>query len=391
LNKKGDHVIALFNYRLHSVLSGREANKLTKRDFTGIGIIGSGFARTTQIPGFRACAGARVVAIASGHKENAERVAREFEIEHVADDWRGVIERDDVDLVSIVTPPVTHMEMALAALDAGKAVLCEKPMAMNAEEADRMRRRAGEKGTLALIDHELRFLPGRLKAREMLKAGEIGEVRHAKLHFRADNRATSDREWDWWSDERSGGGALGAIGSHAVDGFRWLLGTEVSSVFCALATHIAERRDGRTNEMRRVTTDDEANLILRFEDGVLTRGATATVSLSVVEPGRPEHRLEVFGSEGALMIEDGGELWHAQTGAGEWTRIVTESAPLGAGMREGGWSRGFTVFARAIVNALRENRNTIEDAATFEDGYRTQLVLDAAHRSHANGKREEVS
>jgi predicted dehydrogenase len=363
---------------------------LTRKDFIGIGIIGAGFARSTQIPGFRACEGARVVAIASGHRENAERVAKEFDIEHVADDWRGVIARDDVDLVSIVTPPVTHMEMTLAALDAGKAVLCEKPMAMNADEADAMRRRADEKGLLALVDHELRFLPGRLKAQAMLLGGEIGNVHHAKLLFRSDSRAATDRKWDWWSDIRSGGGALGAIGSHAIDSFRWLLDAEISEVFCSLASHVSERMDERTNELRRVTTDDEANLILRFADSDLMKGATATISLSVVESGRPEHRLEVFGSKGALRIEESGELWRAQTGAGDWTRVETERGLLAPGMRDGGWSRGFTIFARAIVAALFEGRNAVKGAATFEDGYRTQLVLDAARRSNESGKMEAI-
>jgi predicted dehydrogenase len=365
---------------------------VTKKDFIGIGIIGTGFARSTQLPGFRACEGARVVAIASGHRENAERVAREFDIEHVADDWREVIAREDIDLVSIVTPPVTHMEMTLAALDAGKAVLCEKPMAMNAEEADAMRRRAVEMEALALIDHELRFLPGRLKMREMVRAGEIGQVRNAKLILRSDSRASTDRKWDWWSDERSGGGALGAIGSHAVDAFRWMLGAEVSEVFCSLATHIAERPvDGLTGEMRRVTTDDEANLILQLEDTDLTAGATATISLSVVEQGKPEHRLEIFGSNGGLMVEEGGELWHAQTGTGEWARVETMRGPLAPGMRDGGWSRGFTLFSRAIIEALREGRNMVEGAADFEDGYRIQLVLDAARRSNQSRRVEEVT
>lgn len=363
---------------------------MTKKDSIGIGIIGTGFARSTQIPGFRACDGARVVAIASGHRVNAERVAREFNIEHVASDWREVVARDDVDLVSIVTPPVTHKEMTLAALDAGKAVLCEKPTAMNAVEADEMRRRAVDVGALALIDHELRFLPGRVALREMIRKGEIGRVRHAKLHFRSDSRASSERKWDWWSDERSGGGALGAIGSHAIDGFRWLMASEVSHVFCSLATHVAERADAETGEMRRVTTDDEANLILRFEDGEFNSGTTATVSLSVVEQGSPGHRLEIFGSEGALMIEEGGDLFRAETGASAWARVETERGPLADGMRDNGWSRGFTVFSRAIIEALREGRNTVEGAATFEDGYRTQLVLDAARRSNESGRQIAV-
>src|SRR2546423_11452774 len=147
-----------------------------EKDVVRIGIIGAGFARSTQIPGFRACEGALVSCIASAHREHAESVAREFGIPNVADDWRELVSRDDVDLVSVVTPPVTHMEMTLAALDNGKAVLCEKPTAMNAEEADAMQRRAEEKGALALIDHELRFLSGRLKMREMVRGGEIGEV-----------------------------------------------------------------------------------------------------------------------------------------------------------------------------------------------------------------------
>ena len=84
-----------------------------------------------------------------------------------------------------------------------------------------------------------------------------------------------------------------------IDGFRWLLGTEVSEVFCNLATHVRERRD-EAGTRREVTTDDEANLVLRFADGELTAGATGNVSLSMVEPGNPEHRLEIFGSRGAL-------------------------------------------------------------------------------------------
>jgi len=349
-----------------------------------IGIIGAGFARTTQIPGFLNCKGVTIVAIASAHRANAEKVAREFGIEHVEDDWRTLIARQDLDLVSIVTPVVTHCEMALAALEAGKAVLCEKPLAMNAEEARRMLDRARETGKLALIDHELRFLPGRLRLHELLRRGEIGKVRHAQLTFRSDSRAEVNRPWNWWSDITQGGGALGAIGSHVVDGFRWLLGTNISEVFCSLATHVRTRPDD-AGELREVTTDDEANLLLRFSDGGLTEGATGTASMSLVESGKAEHRLEIFGSEGAFMIEDGGELWHSKTGEGEWRRIETDRGELAKGMQDGGWSRGFTAFSKQIVEALQEERTTVEGAATFEDGYQTQLVLDAARKSNESG------
>ena len=349
-----------------------------------IGIIGAGFARTTQIPAFKACDGAQIVAIASARREHAEEVAREFGIENVESDWRALVARDDIDLVSIVTPVVTHSEMTLAALERGKAVLCEKPMAMNAEEALRMTERARKAGVLALIDHELRFLPGRMKMRELIQNGDIGKVRHAKLTFRSDSRADPNRPWNWWSDKTQGGGALGAIGSHVIDGFRWLLETEARKVIANLATHIRERKD-ETGRLREVTTDDEANLLLRFADTELTEGATGSASMSLVEPGQPEHRLEVFGSSGALMIEESGELWQSKVGEGEWKRFETDQGELALGMRDGGWARGFTAFSRLIVQALREGRTTVEGAATFEDGYRTQLVLDAARRAHESG------
>jgi predicted dehydrogenase len=353
------------------------------KDTIHIGIIGAGFAQTTQIPGFRNCQDAQVVAIASARREHAEEVAREFGIPNVESDWRALVARDDIDLVSIVTPVATHFEMTLAALDAGKAVLCEKPMAMNAGEARRMADRAREAGVLALIDHELRFLTGRVKLHELLRQVNIGKVRHVRLILRADSRADPDWPWNWWSDIKQGGGALGAIGSHTIDGFRWLLGAPVSEVCCNLATHVRQRQD-ESGKMREVTTDDETNLLLRFADSELTEGANGNASLSMVEAGKPEHRLEIFGERGAYMIEDNA-LWQSRVGDGEWKRVETDPGELGSGMRDNDWARGFTVFSRKVVETLCEGRTTVEGAATFEDGYRTQLVLDAARRSYESG------
>lgn len=368
----------------------RKAGAGLAKESIGIGIIGTGFARSTQLPAFAACEGARLAAVASGRRENAEAAAREFGIEHVADDWRGVVGRDDVDLVSIVTPPSTHAEIALAALAAGKAVLCEKPMALNAEQTERMRAAARASGLLAHVDHELRFLPARRRMRELIGGGELGEVRHAKFSFRADSRADGSRPWSWWSDAGAGGGVLGAIGSHAVDTLRWLLGARVTHVSAELSTHIAERADD-AGATRAVTSDDEALLLLRFAGGAVSRGATGLVSLSMVEAGGPGHTVEVFGAGGALRVEGEGRLWHARVGERRWREAETESAPLAGGMRDSEWSRGFTVFARELVAALREGRTAVEGAATFDDGHQIQLVLDAARAAHEGGCRTVVS
>ncbi|MDT5269782.1 MAG: hypothetical protein QOH49_1968 [Acidobacteriota bacterium] len=360
------------------------------KDSIGIGIIGTGFARTTQLPAWAACEGARVVAVASGHRENAERAAHEFDVPFVAGDWREVVAHDEVDLVSIVTPPVTHAEMAIGALEAGKAVLCEKPMAMDAVETGRMCEAARSAGALALIDHELRFLPARRRMRELILGGELGRVRHAKFLFRGDSRAAADRPWSWWSDERAGGGALGAIGSHAVDALHWLLGTRVSHVSASLAAHVAERRDPESGEPRRVTADDEASLLVNFEDGGAAERATGVVSISLAEAGTPEQTIEVFGTDGAVRIDGAGRLWRARVGEGAWQRVEAEAAPLADGLRDNEWARGFTVFAREIIDALREGRTGVEGAATFDDGHRTQLVLDATRSAHASGCRVAV-
>jgi predicted dehydrogenase len=350
----------------------------------GVGIVGAGFARSTQIPGFRNCEGARVVAIASRRRERAEQVAQEFGIEHVAGDWKELVARDDVDLVSVVTPPATHMEITLAALEQGKAVLCEKPMAMNAAEALRMTDRAREAGVLALIDHELRFLSSRQKMRAMLHNGEIGTVRHCNYVFRSDYRGVLGN-WDWWSDAAMGGGTLGAIGSHAIDSFRWLLDTEVSEVCCVLSTHVAERPDKTSGRTLAVTSDDSVRMLLRFAESALTKDANGAASLSVVESGKLHNQLEVYGSSGALMVEETGELWHSPAGAGDWRRVDVDQNQLASGVRASSWSYGFTTFSSKIIAALREGRTSVEGAATFEDGYRAQLVMDAARESNVSG------
>ncbi len=108
------------------------------KDKVGIGIIGTGFARRVQIPAFLACEGASVVSIASGNIDNARAAAAEFGVGHSTGDWRETIAHPDVDLVCITTPPDLHCEIALASLDSGKHILCEKPMAMDLAEAEKM-------------------------------------------------------------------------------------------------------------------------------------------------------------------------------------------------------------------------------------------------------------
>ncbi|MCY7377492.1 MAG: Gfo/Idh/MocA family oxidoreductase [Pyrinomonadaceae bacterium] len=355
------------------------------KDKVRIGIIGTGFAKTVQIPAFHKIDGAEIVSIVSAHLENAEAVARDFGIPHFTDDWRETVKNENVDLICITTPPVFHKEMVLLALENDKHILCEKPMAMTADEAREMTEKAAEKNVLALIDHELRFLNGRRAAREIIESGEIGKIRHAKYNFRAPHRGSPDAPWNWWSDIKSGGGALGAIGSHVFDSLRWFLSAEVSDVFCQLQTHVKERRDEKSGAMKRVSTDDEANLILRFADGEFCEDATANLSLSMVEYPVYQNRVEFFGTKGAIRVEFDGEFFIGKAGEEAWHKAEVDLNEAIEGARNTGWNNGFLALAAEIVQAIKDGKNTVENAATFADGYRVQLLMDAARQSNANG------
>ncbi|MEP7075628.1 MAG: Gfo/Idh/MocA family oxidoreductase [Acidobacteriota bacterium] len=359
------------------------------KDWVGIGIIGTGFARTVQIPAFAACEKARTVSVASASIENARSTANAFEIEQFTDDWRDTIRNEEVDLICITTPPIYHREMALAAMEQGKHVLCEKPMAMNVAEAEEIADAARSAGVLALIDHELRFQQGRQEAYVMLRLGEIGKVRHAKYLFQAPHRGNPEIPWNWWSDIESGGGALGAINSHIIDSFQWFLGADVSSVFCQLQTHVKQRKDPDGN-WRDVTTDDQANMILRFADSEVASDATGLVSVSMTEGPKYMNRLEFFGEDGAMRITHRGEVFVAKTGDKEWRQIEVELNANIDGVPDTGFARGFMAFAPAIVDAILEGRNEIEYAATFDDGARVQRVLDAARESNRTGRSTQI-
>src|SRR5579859_366301 len=170
-----------------------------------VAIVGRGWGERAQAPNFRD-AGLDVIAVAG------------------RDRWRDAVE-SDADLITVVMPPAMHVEITTAALAAGKHVVCEKPMALNAtESADLVRIAAQHPQRIAIIDHELRFVPAFQAARERI--GEIGAIRYAEVRYSSPSRGDRSRAWNWWSDASLGGGVWGAVGSHFIDTLRYL-GCEV--------------------------------------------------------------------------------------------------------------------------------------------------------------------
>lgn len=332
-----------------------------------IGIIGTGWGARVQVPAFRE-AGLEVVAIAGHDPERTRRVAGQLDIEPF-DDWRALI-ASNVELVTIVTPPSEHVEMATAALDAGKHVLCEKPTALNAAEAGKLVAAAEKsRDRLALIDHELRFLPSFSAARERVK--ELGGIRYAEVRYASPGRGDRSRAWNWWSDAEQGGGIWGAVGSHFVDALRFL-GMEIESVQATLQTIISERPF--ENGTRRVTSDDFASINLR-----LSAGAIATMTFSAVASGPDEPTtLTIHGEEGALRLV-GEELLTAMRGEPFTVATSAGRSDRRGNSAGGAFGSGTYLLGRALRSALEDgDRTALSLAATFEDGLAQQRVLDAA-------------
>jgi len=344
-----------------------------------IGMIGTGFARRVQLPGLRLVPGARVTAVASGRRANAEAVAREAAIPHVFGDGESLARSGEVDLVIISSTPDSHARYALAALEAGKHVLCEKPMALNAGEAQRMLDAAERHpGQIAWIDHELRYEPNRRKVGDLIRDGAIGEVRHLELvlrpYLRGDGRPqAADAPWTWWSDAARGGGLLGAVGSHLIDLCRYWTASEVVHVAGGVATFVAQRRD-ETGTTRPVTADDFASFALR-----LGSGAVATITLTAVGFHGAGHHAQVTGSEGTFVLSGETKLEVGRPG-GPLEDISVPDDLAGQLPVNNMWARSFVRLMRDLVGRLEGRTPAGEERgtpATFRDGAQVQRVLDA--------------
>ena len=179
-----------------------------------VGIIGTSFAKDAYLPAFAHVPDVNVIAISSGKLANAQAVAAQFNIPHAYDNWQQMLGEHQFDIICIVTPPVYHAEMALAALSHGAHVICEKPTALNADEARKMYEAAEHPNSVHLMGHELRFNPNRRKIKELIESGYIGAVRHVNiLNIGSSYGAPDSRPYnDWWAMAEMGGGRLGANG-----------------------------------------------------------------------------------------------------------------------------------------------------------------------------------
>ena len=219
-----------------------------------------------------------------------------------ATDWRDVVTRDDVDLVDIVTPGDSHAEIAIAALDAGKHVLCEKPLANTVEEAEAMvaaAERAAARGVYAMLGHTYRRVPAVAFARDLVLGGRIGRVTQVRASYLQDWLADPQTPYSWRLDKGlAGSGALGDIGAHIIDITQFVTGTPIEAVTGTLRT-LTPERPMPGGGVGTVTVDDVALFTARFADGVLGQ-----YEASRFATGRKNGlRFEISGTEGAVAFD----------------------------------------------------------------------------------------
>lgn len=303
-------------------------------------------------------------------------------------DWREVLERDDIQIVDICTPGHLHAELAIAALQAGKHVLVEKPLANSVAEAEQMVAAAvaaRAQGVHSMVGFNYRRLPALSLARSLISGGRVGDVRQIRVSYLQDWLADERAEMSWRLRKASAGsGALGDLASHAVDQVGFLLGDPVVTVSGTVNTFVTERPGPDGPEP--VTVDDAAWATLR-----LASGAVASLEVSRFATGRKNSlQIEVYGSRGGLRfdLEHLNELQYFDSSVpaelqGYSKILVTEpSHPyLGAWWPAGhtlGWDHTFTSQAADFLAAIDSGT---PPSPSFEEGLATQRVLAALEES----------
>lgn len=319
--------------------------------------------------------------------------ALQYGWEDSATDWRTVLERDDVQIVDICAPGHLHAELAIAALEAGKHVLVEKPLANTIDEATDMAvaaDRARAKGVQSMIGFNYRRLPALALARRMIAEGTLGDIRQVKISYLQDWLADAAAPMSWrLRAETAGSGALGDLASHAVDQVHYLLDERITSISGTLNTFVKERDGEHGREP--VTVDDAAWATARTASGVVS-----SLEVSRFATGRKNSlNIEVFGSDGSLAfdLETLNELHYYDAGApagrAGFSRIlVTEQThPYLAAWWPTGHTLGWdSTFISQAADFLQGIATGTAPQPSFDDGIAVQRVLagladSAAHSS----------
>jgi predicted dehydrogenase len=347
-----------------------------------VGVVGtSWFADGFHLPNLASHPRAKITAICGRTREAAEELATKYSIPHVFTDYRDMIASGQLDALVVVTPDVSHYPITMAALDAGLHVLCEKAMAMNANQAREMYEKAEAARRKHMVMFTWHWVPHFRYLQQLIEQGFVGRPYHCHIWYEADYGR--DGQYGWRFDRHHGNGILGDLGSHAIDYARRYVG-DITRVSGHLATFV--ERTGPTGEPLDAA-NDAALLAVEFANG-----AHGSIQVSAVTH-QNETRLALYGEAGSLEllytsaraelrgIRQGEEAWQTLEVPDELWRDVDRTGPLIEQVLD--MFKKQPVGNRLFIDAILEDRPM---DSTFYDGWKVQQVVDAAIASHEQGR-----
>ena len=334
--------------------------------------------------------------ICGRNEEAVTAAAAKYGWQSAETDWRAVIARDDIDIIDVCTPGSSHEEIAVAALNAGKHVICEKPLANTVAEAERMAAAAQASSGKSMVAFNYRRVPALAYARELVRQGRLGRIFHVRAVYLQDWIIDPEFPLVWrLVKEEAGSGALGDLGAHIVDAAQFVTGSQITNLSGELRTFIDERplvgethllEATKSAERGKVTVDDAALFLANFDNG-----AVGTFEATRFASGRKNGMaIEVNGEKASLRFEfeSMNELWvhdHTVDGkdAGFRRVMVTESDHPYV---EGWWPPGHVLgydhtFTHEFRDFVLDIVNDRAPEPSFADGLYVQRVLDAVERS----------
>lgn len=384
------------------------------QDRLRVAMVGHGFMGAAHSQGWRTAprffdlgVEPEMAVIVGRDPERTEAARRQYGWHAASTDWRAAVTDPDIDVVDICSPGSSHVEVAIAALEAGKHVLCEKPLANSVAEAEAMIAAAAAartSGVRSMVGFSYRRVPAIAFAKQLVAAGRLGTVRQVRALYLQDWLADPEGPMTWRLDKSlAGSGSLGDIGAHAIDLVEHVTGASLATVSGTLETFVTERPlmaegvglSGTASEERgQVTVDDAAFFTARLAGGAAD-GAIGTFEATRYATGRKNGlTLEISGSDGALQfdLESMNELrfYDATAPAGEqgFQRIIVtepEHPYMAAWWPTGhliGYEHTFSHEVKDFVQAIAAGE---DPSPSFEEGLHVQRVLDAVERSAADG------
>jgi predicted dehydrogenase len=371
-----------------------------------MGVLGCGFMGKChtnaykKIPYFYPQAGIqpRLLILCDKNAQIVSREAARYGYEECCTDWNDLVRDERVEVFDNCGPDPVHPEPCIAALQNGKHVICEKPMAISVADARRMRDAAAKAKGLAMCTFNYRFFPAVRLAKDLIDSGQIGTIYHIRIQYlqMAGHDPATRSDQAWYCAWPSSGGLQG-IGSHAIDQCRFLVG-EIKSVSAIVRAFHPDRARPSAGDPT-VNSDEGTAAVLDFASG-----AIGVLESSVVATGRKNFLAwEINGSKGSLKwdLEHPNSLFACLESPGGsalrgFTEIsVTESdhpyvAPWWPQGHNIGWEHGQIIEKFHFLDAVGNGRPLSPFQATFEDGYRVAVVIDAMRESSANGARVAI-